>query len=75
MQKLCSVIRSVDWTKRFNDGRNPVRECQEAYRKLHTWLYTEAGDLSKTSAAIQLGDAGGNRLFQGVAWHNLAHIV
>eukprot|EP01043_Picozoa_sp_COSAG02_P052120 COSAG02_NODE_5572_length_4221_cov_6.487142_3_plen_160_part_00 len=58
VQKLCSVIRSVDWTRRFGNGDNPVRQCQEAYRELHTWLYTEAGDLSKTSAKIQLGDSG-----------------
>ena len=75
VQKLCSVIRSVDWTRRFGNGDNPVRQCQEAYRELHTWLYTEAGDLSKTSAKIQLGDSGSNRLFQGIAWHNLAHNV
>eukprot|EP01043_Picozoa_sp_COSAG02_P014178 COSAG02_NODE_579_length_20073_cov_2118.572745_18_plen_125_part_00 len=54
---------------------NPVRQCREAYRELHTWLYTEASDLSKTSAKIQLGDSGSNRLFQGIAWHNLAHNV
>jgi hypothetical protein len=59
---LMEVIRSVDWTKRFSAGDvNPVRQCQEAYKKLHTWLYNEMGDLTKTSAAIQLPP----KLFQG----------
>jgi hypothetical protein len=78
LNTLCKWILCMDWPNMLQREKadcttNPLVELQGAYEQLHTWALTDAPDLTKTSDSVQFPDT--STFYQGIAWHNLSHLV